>query len=120
MGFGSRAFEAAGALMSKPAMRPLTRTFSNLHAALYRLTRGAASNPNYPTMLLTVTGRKSGAIGSLISLSANGTNKMRAPLRDTRTRFCRSPIRGGNAIKTSARGHRSAATRSRSSTRPWT
>lgn len=60
MGLGSRAFEAAGALMSKPAMRPLTRTFSNLHATLYRLTRGAASNPKYPTMLLTVTGRKSG------------------------------------------------------------
>lgn len=60
MGLGSRAFEAAGALMSKPAMRPVTRTFSNLHAGLYRLTRGAASNPKYPTMLLTVTGRKTG------------------------------------------------------------
>lgn len=61
MGLGSRAFEAAGALMSKPAMRPMTRIFSNLHAGLYRLTRGGASNPKYPTMLLTVTGRKTGA-----------------------------------------------------------
>jgi deazaflavin-dependent oxidoreductase (nitroreductase family) len=60
MGLGSRAFEAAGRLMSKPAMRPVTRTLSTLHAALYRLTCGAASNPNYPTMLLTVTGRKTG------------------------------------------------------------
>ena len=41
-------------------MRPVTKTFSDLHAALYRLTGGAAQNPNYPTMLLTVTGRKSG------------------------------------------------------------
>jgi deazaflavin-dependent oxidoreductase (nitroreductase family) len=60
MGLGSRAFEAAGALMSKPSMRPVTRIFSNMHAGLYRLTRGAASNPKYPTMLLTVTGRKTG------------------------------------------------------------
>ena len=32
MGLGSRAFEAAGVLMSKPAMRPVTRAFSTLHA----------------------------------------------------------------------------------------
>ena len=42
-------------------MRPVTRFFSDLHARLYRLTRGAAQNPHYPTMLLTVTGRKTGA-----------------------------------------------------------
>lgn len=41
-------------------MRPVTRTFSNLHAALYRLTGGAAQARKYPTMLLTVTGRRSG------------------------------------------------------------
>ncbi len=41
-------------------MRPVTRTFSDLHATLYRVDRRAAQNPNYPTMLLTVTGRKSG------------------------------------------------------------
>jgi deazaflavin-dependent oxidoreductase (nitroreductase family) len=42
-------------------MRPVTRVFSDLHARLYRLTRGAAQNPHYPTMLLTVTGRKTSA-----------------------------------------------------------
>jgi F420H(2)-dependent quinone reductase len=50
----------AGRALSHPSMRPVTRTFSDLHAALYRLTDGAAQNPNYPTMLLTVTGRKTG------------------------------------------------------------
>ncbi|PJE23325.1 MAG: hypothetical protein CK431_11870 [Mycobacterium sp.] len=56
----SAAFSAAGRLLSRPALRPITRTFSNLHAAMYRLTRGKAQNRKYPTMLLTVTGRKSG------------------------------------------------------------
>lgn len=56
----SRLFSAAGRVLSHPAMRPVTRTLSDLHAALYRLTGGAAQNPNYPTMLLTVTGRKTG------------------------------------------------------------
>lgn len=56
----SAAFSAAGRILSRPEMRPLTRLFSNLHAGLYRLTGGGAQNPNYPTMLLTVTGRKSG------------------------------------------------------------
>ncbi len=41
-------------------MRPLTRTLSNLHVALYRLTGGVAQSRKYPTMLLTVTGRRSG------------------------------------------------------------
>ncbi len=41
-------------------MRPVTRVFSNLHVALYRFTEGAAQNPSYPTMLLTVTGRRTG------------------------------------------------------------
>lgn len=56
----SRLFSLAGGVMSRPWMRPVTRTFSDLHATLYRVTGGAAQNPNYPTMLLTVTGRKSG------------------------------------------------------------
>lgn len=56
----SAAFSAAGRLLSRPAMRPVTRTFSNLHAAMYRWTRGRAQNPRYPTMLLTVTGRRTG------------------------------------------------------------
>lgn len=41
-------------------MRRVTRTLSKLHVALYRLTGGAAQSRKYPTMLLTVTGRKSG------------------------------------------------------------
>jgi deazaflavin-dependent oxidoreductase (nitroreductase family) len=56
----SAAFAAAGRILSRPSLRPVTRTFSNLHAALYRLTRGSAQNRKYPTMLLTVTGRRSG------------------------------------------------------------
>lgn len=57
----SAVFSAAGRLMSEPAMRPLTRFGSAAHARLYRLTRGRAANGKYPTMLLTVTGRKTGA-----------------------------------------------------------
>ncbi len=56
----SAAFSAAGRVLSRPAMRPLTRTFSNLHAAMYRWTGGRAQNRKYPTMLLTVTGRRTG------------------------------------------------------------
>ena len=56
----SAAFAAAGRILSRPLMRPVTRTFSNLHAAVYRLTRGSAQSRKYPTMLLTVTGRRSG------------------------------------------------------------
>lgn len=56
----SRLFSLAGGLLSRPEMRPVTRAFSDLHVALYRFTGGAAQHPRYPTMLLTVTGRKSG------------------------------------------------------------
>jgi len=56
----SAAFSAAGRVLSRPSMRPVTRAFSNLHATMYRLTRGKAQNSKYPTMLLTVTGRKTG------------------------------------------------------------
>lgn len=41
-------------------MRPVTRLFSTLHATVYRATGGRAQNRKYPTMLLTVTGRKTG------------------------------------------------------------
>lgn len=56
----SAAFSAAGRVLSRPSMRPVTRAFSNLHATMYRLTRGMAQSRKYPTMLLTVTGRRSG------------------------------------------------------------
>lgn len=56
-------------------MRPVTRTFSNLHAALYRLTGGAAQSRKYPTMLLTVTGRKSGQPRTVPLIYINDGNR---------------------------------------------
>jgi hypothetical protein len=46
--------------MGNPAMRPITKAFSGMHAAAFRLTKGRASNPKWPMLVLTVTGRKSG------------------------------------------------------------
>lgn len=57
---GSQLFIAASDVLRRPAMRPVTRAFSSMHAAAYRLTGGRAQNQKYPTMLLTVTGRKTG------------------------------------------------------------
>ena len=57
---GIRSVHRCRGAFSHPSMQPVTRAFSNLHAALYRLTGGAAQSRKYPTMLLTVTGRKSG------------------------------------------------------------
>ncbi|KMO82082.1 MAG: nitroreductase family deazaflavin-dependent oxidoreductase [Mycolicibacterium rufum] len=56
----ARVFNALSDVLRRPAMRPVTRTFSTLHAVAYRLTGGRAQNHKYPTMLLTVTGRKTG------------------------------------------------------------
>ncbi len=56
----SRLFNAVSDVLRRPSMRPVTRTFSTLHALAYRATRGKAQNSKYPTMLLTVTGRKTG------------------------------------------------------------
>lgn len=56
-------------------MRPVTRAFSNLHAALYRLTGGAAQSRKYPTMLLTVTGRKSGQPRTVPLIYINDGNR---------------------------------------------
>lgn len=47
-------------VLRRPAMRPVTRAVSGLHSAAYRVSGGKAQNPKYPTMLLTVTGRKTG------------------------------------------------------------
>lgn len=41
-------------------MRPVVRAMSRLHVRLYQLTGGRAQAPRYPTMLLTVTGRRTG------------------------------------------------------------
>jgi deazaflavin-dependent oxidoreductase (nitroreductase family) len=56
----NRLFSKFGGLMSRPSMRPLTRWMTNAHVALYRATGGWAQIPGYPTMLMTVRGRKSG------------------------------------------------------------
>lgn len=57
---GARLFNAMSNVLRRPAMRPVTRAISGLHSLAYRLTGGKAQNPKYPTMLLTVTGRKTG------------------------------------------------------------
>lgn len=62
MSAAARLFNAASNLLRRPSMRPVTRTVSTLHAAAYRATGGRAQNRKYPTMLLTVVGRKSGKL----------------------------------------------------------
>ncbi|WP_431232681.1 nitroreductase family deazaflavin-dependent oxidoreductase [Mycolicibacterium psychrotolerans] len=57
---GARLFNAASNVLRRPAMRPVTRVISGLHSVAYRLSGGKAQNPKYPTMLLTVIGRKTG------------------------------------------------------------
>jgi len=57
---GSRLFSAASDVLRRESMRPVVRALSGLHARLYRLTGGRAQAPKYPTLLLTVRGRKSG------------------------------------------------------------
>lgn len=56
----SRMYGAMTKAMGKPAMRPITKVFSGLHAKMFRLTNGRASNPNWPMLVLRVTGRKTG------------------------------------------------------------
>ncbi len=56
----SKLYSAMTTAMGKPAMRPVTKVFSTAHAAAFRLTKGRASNPKWPMMVLTVTGRKTG------------------------------------------------------------
>lgn len=62
MSAAARLFNAASNLLRRPSMRPVTRTVSTLHAAAYRATGGRAQNRKYPTMLLTVVGRKGGKL----------------------------------------------------------
>ena len=58
--FLSRMYSGMTTAMGKPSMRPVTRAFSGLHAKMFRLTKGRASNPKWPMLVLTVTGRKTG------------------------------------------------------------
>ena len=53
-------FAKLARVMSTKEMRPVTRFFTNAHATLYRWTGGLAQAPQYPTLLLTVRGRKTG------------------------------------------------------------
>lgn len=46
-------------------MRPVVRLFTQLHVVLYRLTGGKAQIAKYPTMLLTVKGRKTGKLRTI-------------------------------------------------------
>ena len=58
----SRLYSSMTKAMGNPAMRPITMAFSGMHAKAFRLTKGRASNPKWPMLVLTVTGRKSGRL----------------------------------------------------------
>lgn len=72
--FLSRMYSGMTTAMGKPSMRPVTRAFSGLHAKMFRLTKGRASNPKWPMLVLTVTGRKTGKSRDvpLVYLEDNG------------------------------------------------
>lgn len=58
-------FTIAARLLSRPSMRPITRFFTQVHVVLYQLTGGKAQIAKYPTMLLTVRGRKTGKLRTI-------------------------------------------------------
>jgi F420H(2)-dependent quinone reductase len=58
----SKIFLSLSGLMRYPSMRPIVRLGSRLHVFLYKLTGGKAQMAKYPTMLLTVRGRKTGKL----------------------------------------------------------
>ncbi len=58
----SQLFLSLSGMLRYPSMRPLVRLGSRLHVFLYRITGGQAQIKKYPTMLLTVRGRKSGKL----------------------------------------------------------
>ncbi len=53
-------FSLASRVLRHKPMRPIVRLFTQLHVLLYRLTNGKAQIKKYPTLLLTVRGRKTG------------------------------------------------------------
>lgn len=57
---GSSLWSGAAAVMSQRSMRPVVRALSDVHVALYRVSGGRAQAPRHPTLLLRVTGRKTG------------------------------------------------------------
>ena len=56
----SKLFSALSNILRHRPMRPVVRLFTQLHVVLYRLTNGKAQIAKYPTLLLTVRGRKTG------------------------------------------------------------
>jgi deazaflavin-dependent oxidoreductase (nitroreductase family) len=58
----SRIFNNLSALLRHKSMRPIVRAGSAAHVQLYRWTGGKAQIAKYPTMLLTVRGRKTGKL----------------------------------------------------------
>jgi len=57
---GRALWSGAAQILSRRSMRPVVRVMTDLHVALYRCTGGRAQVPRYPTLLLTVTGRRTG------------------------------------------------------------
>lgn len=58
----SRLVSALSRVLRRKAMRPVVRVFTNLHVLVYRLSGGRAQVARYPTLLLTVPGRKTGRL----------------------------------------------------------
>ena len=54
----SKLFSALSNVLRHKPMRPVVRLFTQLHVVLYRLTNGKAQIAKYPTLLLTVRGRR--------------------------------------------------------------
>lgn len=59
---GGRLFDGASRLLRRPRLRPVVAALTRAHVRLYRLTGGRAVAPGYPTLLLTTTGRRTGAL----------------------------------------------------------
>lgn len=61
----SKLFSALSNLLRHKPLRPVVRLFTQLHVVLYRLTNGKAQIAKYPTLLLTVRGRKTGKLRTI-------------------------------------------------------
>ena len=56
---GGRLFVAATDVLRRPSARPVVAAVTRAHTWLYRVTGGRAAVARYPTLLLTVPGRRS-------------------------------------------------------------
>lgn len=57
---GRAVWSGSSRMLRRPSFRPLVAAVTAAHAWLYRLSGGRAQAPAYPTLLLTVVGRRSG------------------------------------------------------------